>query len=251
VFGKSRLITIESEFDEPRFAPGHVYFLNTQKIGRDKKLVSPGDRTSTIWETIARTAEESPESFWVVIDEAHRGMRGEEDDPDVAGSITQKFILGSPGEIPAVRLILGISATPERFAAKLAGLTRTQRPHVISPEEVRSSGLIKDWITVYHPEQSQPSDYTLLQAAAAKLKEFERAWDGFSAAEKEAVRVEPLLVVQVDDAPTGGKAITKTDIEEALRAIEIGLGRTLAEHEIGHACRKAARSSSATASSST
>jgi type III restriction enzyme len=238
VFGKSRLITIESEFDAPRFAPGHIYFLNTQKIGRDKKLVSAGDRTSTIWETIARTAQESPESFWVCIDEAHRGMRGDEDDPEVAGTITQKFILGSPGEIPAVRLILGISATPERFAAKLAGLTRTQRPHVISPEEVRSSGLIKDWITVYHPEQSQPSDYTLLQAAAAKLQEFDQAWDGFRTAEKEPISVEPLLVVQVDDAPTGSKAITKTDIEEALRAIETGLGRTLGEQEIGHALQE-------------
>src|SRR5205085_10063709 len=80
IFDSSRLVTIETEFDEPRFAPGHVYFLNTQKIGKDKKLVTHGDkRTSTLWETVGRTVEESPSSFWLVIDEAHRGMRPEDD----------------------------------------------------------------------------------------------------------------------------------------------------------------------------
>ena len=60
-FNKQRLVSIDADFDEPRFAPGHVYFLNTQKIGQDKKLVSYGDdRQFTIWDTVARTVEESP-----------------------------------------------------------------------------------------------------------------------------------------------------------------------------------------------
>ena len=232
IFDDQRLVSIETEFDEPRFAPGHVYFLNTQKIGRDKKLVSPGDRSFTLWQTIANTVKESPESFWVVIDEAHRGM-AIGDDPRAAAAIVQKFIIGSPGETPAVPLVLGISATPQRFQDLLAGKPRTQRQHTIAPEQVRSSGLIKDWITVYHPEVKQPSDWTLLGAAADKLTEYEKAWAAYAKTEKEPVPVEPLLVVQVEDAPaTGG--VSKTDIAEAIRVIEKQLGRTFKENEIAH-----------------
>jgi type III restriction enzyme len=233
IFDKQRLVSIEAEFDEPRFAPGNVYFLNTQKLGRDKKLVSHGDRrTYTLWETIARTVDESPESFWVVIDEAHRGMTIG-DDPATAAAIIQKFIVGSPGEIPAVPLVLGISATPQRFQDLLAGKARTQRQHAITPERVRSSGLIKDWITVYHPEAKQPSDWTLLGAATEKMVEYENAWTDYVEAEQESVFVEPLLVVQVEDAPIAG-GISKTDIAEAIRVIEKVLGYTLAENEIAH-----------------
>lgn len=235
-FPKSRLITIETEFDEPRFAPGHIYFLNTQKIGKEKKLVSPGDRGYTIWETITRTVRESPTSFWVCIDEAHRGMDPDVD-PAVAASIVQKFIVGSLGEIPAIPLILGVSATPQRFQALLTGKARIQRTHDISPDAVRSSGLIKDWVMVYHPEEREPSDYTLLKAAAARLNEFDEAWEGYTTGAKEPA-VEPLLVVQVDDAPASGKVISKTDIAEAIRVIEAGLGRTLDENEVAHAMQE-------------
>jgi type III restriction enzyme len=233
VFDNQRLVSIDSDFDEPRFAPGRVYFLNTQKIARDRKLVSYGDgRQFTIWDTISRTVEESPDSFWVVIDEAHRGM-ALGGDPAAAAAIVQKFIVGSSGEIPAVALVLGISATPQRFQELLSGKSRTQRQHVITPEEVRSSGLIKDWITVYHPEAKQPSDWTLLGAATGKLTEFTDAWAGYAKSEKEPLPVEPLLVVQVEDAPANG-GISRTDLAEAIRVIEKQLGRTLAENEIAH-----------------
>src|SRR5439155_26042062 len=84
IFDSSRLVSIEAGFNEPRFVPGYVYFLNTQKSGKDKRLVTRGDkRTHTLWDTIRRTVDGSPSSFWVVIDEAHRGMRPE-DDPELA-----------------------------------------------------------------------------------------------------------------------------------------------------------------------
>lgn len=238
IFENQRLVSIEAEFDEPRFAPGHVYFLNTQKIGRDKKLVTPGDRSYTLWQTITNTVKESPESFWVVIDEAHRGM-AIGDDRAAAAAIVQKFIVGSPGEIPAVPLVLGISATPQRFQDLLAGKSRTQRQHVITPEQVRSSGLIKDWITVYHPETKQHSDWTLLQAATTRLVDFENGWADYCEAEKEPAFIEPLLVVQIEDAPaTGG--ISRTDVAEAIRVIEKQLGHTLKENEIAHCLQEGA-----------
>ncbi len=156
-----------------------------------------------------------------------------DEDPEAAATIVQKFIVGSIGEIPPVPLILGVSATPQRFQTLLADKPRMTRPHVITPDEVRSSGLIKDWITVFHPEESQPSDWTLLGAATKKLLKYEDAWADYCEAENESAFVEPLLVVQVEDALASG-GISKTDLGEAIRVIEKQLGRTLDENEIAH-----------------
>jgi len=232
VFDATRLVSIEWGFDERRFAPGHVYFLNTQKIGKDKRLVTPGDRNNTLWETISRTVEESPSSFWLVIDEAHRGMTPD-DDPELARTIAQKFIVGSPGEIPATPLVVGISATPQRFQALLSGKPRTQRQYLVTPDRVRDSGLIKEWLTVYHPDDAQPSDWTLLGAATEKLTEYAHAWDAYCSQEEERRLVEPLLVLQVENAPASG-GISSTNVAEAIRVVENSLGRPLGDNEIAH-----------------
>lgn len=234
-FSATQLVTIDAaKFNEPRFAPGHCYFLNTQKLGEGKQLTVHGDkRKFTIWDTITKTVEDSPGSFWLVIDEAHRGMQG--GDPEFATTIVQKFVLGS-NEIPAVPLILGISATPQRFQTLLAGTPRHQRPLEIKPDAVRDSGLIKDWITVYHPTEKQASDWTLLRAAADKLNDFAAGWKSYAEQEKEQM-VEPLLVVQVEDAPSSGKEISATPIGEAIREIEDVLG-PLQPEELAHSLQE-------------
>ena len=175
VFDDERLITVEpATFDQPAFKPGNVYFLNTQKLGRNSSLTIPGDRRRfTIWQTIANTIDESPQSFWLIIDEAHRGMR-ETGSTEEAQSLVQKLIKGSEEDaVPAIPLLLGISATPERFNKLIADTPRTKRAVTVEPEDVRASGLLKDSITLFHTDETQPSDMTLLGAAAAKLKEFD------------------------------------------------------------------------------
>jgi type III restriction enzyme len=65
---------IDSSFDAEYFISGTINFLNTQKLGSDKLLTGTGDdRQYTIWQTLANTAKRQPKSFYVVIDEAHRG----------------------------------------------------------------------------------------------------------------------------------------------------------------------------------
>ena len=65
---------IDSNYDSEYFAPGGIYFLNTQKLGTDKLLTQKSDlRQYTIWETLTNTAKRQPKSFYIVIDEAHRG----------------------------------------------------------------------------------------------------------------------------------------------------------------------------------
>src|SRR6266852_4889256 len=54
--------------------------LSDRLLGNDKLLTRRGDsRQYTIWETFTNTASTAPERFYVVIDEAHRGMRGGRD----------------------------------------------------------------------------------------------------------------------------------------------------------------------------
>ncbi|MGH8984630.1 MAG: DEAD/DEAH box helicase, partial [Acidimicrobiia bacterium] len=238
ILGSAKLVTLDVSFGQSRLAPGHVYFLNTQKLGRGSLFVRKGDkRPQTIWEILANTIRAAPGSFWLVIDEAHRGMGVSQRERDEARTIVQKFIFGSEEDaLPAVPLILGISATPQRFDELLAGTERTRRAIEIKPDDVRESGLLKDLVTVSHPTEEQPSDVTLLRAAAAELRLFREAWAEYAAAETTR-RVEPLLVVQIEDARQGSKEISRTALDEVISAIEAELG-PLGEDEIAHALQE-------------
>lgn len=215
----SNVVVIEPSFDQEILSPGTLYFLNTQKLGKVNHLVTPGDsRTFTFWETIRNTVNARPGSFYVFIDEAHRGMAESAANQREATTIIQKFIKGSPEEeIPEVPLVAGISATPERFTTLIQGTGRTARSVDVSPEDVRNSGLLKETVTFFHPNEKQPSDMTMLRAAARSWKDFSGRWDGYCQEEDE-LPVRPILVVQVQDA--SGKQISKTNIAEAMGAIE-------------------------------
>jgi type III restriction enzyme len=238
-FAEANLVTIDASFDQATFRAGTVYFLNTQKLGKEKQLVTVGDqREFTIWDTVNNTAAARPDSFWVVIDEAHRGMTEDRNARRDARTIIQKFIKGSDGQIAAVPLIFGISATPERFAELVAATPRTNRPAVtVDPEAVRLSGLLKDAITLYHPEDEQPSDLTLLQDAGALLKRYAKEWATYATQEK-APLVRPVLVVQVEDATK--KQATKTDVPGAIAIIEDALG-PLTDAQIAHSFQEGHR----------
>jgi type III restriction enzyme len=229
-FGADDLVTIDSAFDQERLSPGKVYFLNIQKLGRGSHLVTPGDeRQFTIWQTVSNTVEAIPGSFWLILDEAHKGMLGARE-AEQAATIAQKFIKGSAGEIPPIPLILGISATPDRFVELLRDTSRTQRPEMVNPEEVRASGLLKETIVLYHPTKEQPSDWTLLRASAEKLLRYREQWAAYCKTETEPV-VDPVLVVQVED--TGDGRVTRTDLHEAVAILEDVIG-PLSDSEIAH-----------------
>lgn len=210
--------TINGALDRDResFAPGKVYFLNTQKLGRKSGLVQPGDDgTFTLWQIIANTIAERPTKFYVVIDEAHRGMQEGRERAE-ATTIIQKFIKGSD-ELPTpVPIIFAISATIQRFDEVVARTHRVKRPVEISIDDVRDSGLLKDAIDIFHPDDSQPSDITMLRAAAQAWRGYRKRWADYDHEPGEAP-VRPVLLVQVQDAI--GKQPSKTDLVEALAAL--------------------------------
>ncbi len=227
-----RLVTVDSEsFDEERLAPGHVYFINTQLLGKDKLLTKGGDKkTFTFWQTVTNTIAAGPEDFILIIDEAHRGAGVSE---RARKPTMQKFITGSEVDgLPAVPLVLGMSATPQRFTELLGNTTRTQRPANITPEMVRQSGLLKDLIVVTtNQQETVHSDLTHLQHAAARWKHFRERWDGYCIKEKEKEIVKPVLVVQVQDGH--GDNLTATPLHDVVTVIQREIG-ALAVNEIVH-----------------
>lgn len=224
VFTPNRVETIDTDFNQPTFDPGKTYFLNTQKLGAKTTYTRTGDgRTYTLWETISRTASERPQNFFLVIDEAHKGIGRARSEVLEATTIIQRLILGGNGVV-APPLLVGISATPARFNTLLETVTDRVRLPVtqISPDDVRESGLLKDDIILWHTKTNGSSDWALLREAAKKLKSYEKAWRELSEREKWEI-VRPILVVQVLDG--SGKKASNTDLGTALSEVERVLGK--------------------------
>jgi type III restriction enzyme len=226
-----QLVTIDSNFDAKVFEGGNIYFLNTQKLGTDKLLTRKSDvRQYTIWETLTNTAKEKPKSFYVVIDEAHRGMHSRS--YDKAESIMQKFILGSEEDgLCQMPLIIGISATPQRFQKLLADTTSTVHKVIIKPEDVRESGLLKDRIIIHYPDITINADMTMFKGAVENWLQNKKRWKEYC--EKENIKlVKPILVVQVEDG--SDNTYTRTDLQTCLTILEEALGKKLIDGEVVH-----------------
>jgi type III restriction enzyme len=225
--GPDRLVVIPGTFDAPMLEPAKVWFLNTQKLGENASLAQSAgdDRVYSFWETVTNTIEASDRMLYVIVDEAHRGMT-EGTNRDTANSIIQRFIKGWNG-MPPAPIVIGISATPERYQAVIEGTSRTSRRHQIGADVVRASGLIKEHILTSHAGEKQTDEMALLGRAAATWKEVTDAWRGYCLAQHEEL-VEPALIVQVeneaDGATGGGPGRSKTDLEAAIRAINDAAG---------------------------
>ena len=146
----SQFKTLDESFRGEKLEPGMVYFLNTQKLGKGSKMVAIGDgRDYTIWETIENTIEEYGRNLVLIIDEAHRGAKVNQT------TIMQKFVNGSPKDgLSALPFIIGMSATPERFNTLANASLSTLNKVVVTPKEVRESGLLKDIVEIHYPEES-------------------------------------------------------------------------------------------------
>jgi type III restriction enzyme len=192
---------VEATFDEEYFKPGKIYFLNSQKLSVAGLLTRKGnDREYSIWETVNNTINRQKSRFYVIIDEAHRGMRRTAAEQNQAQSIIQKFIIGVQGEVKPSPIVIGVSATPERFDTLLSGASRTRRSVNIPADDARSAGLIKDFILMCHKDVDQPTEWTLLAAACKEYVRISNEWEMYCTDNKEKNIVRPVLVIQVQDS---------------------------------------------------
>lgn len=229
----NQCITVTDEsFDQEVFDDGKIYFLNTQKLGANSNLTKHSDeRQYTIWETLRNSARQKGSRLILIIDEAHRGSQST--GSDKALTIMQKFIKGSPedGFLP-MPIVLGMSATLERFNKLVRGTSSTRRSVEVTPEEVRNSGLLKDRIVIsYSEETSSNKDIAVLQAAAEDWIEKRKHWEQYCQ-EEGIEQVNPIFVVQVENG--SDNKISNTDLDLCLRKIEERTGNHFQKGEVFH-----------------
>ncbi|MBE9404594.1 DEAD/DEAH box helicase family protein [Brachybacterium sp. Marseille-Q2903] len=212
----SRLRMIETTFSEPSLRPGNVYFLNTQKLSKNSRLVRgapspmpgqdrlyqprPDEVQSSIYDVITNTVENKDLTLYFVLDEAHRGMGTTSKD---RSTIVQRLINGN-GAVPPMPVVFGISATVERFETAMKDAKgRTALPSVVVDSAlVQASGLLKDDIVLSIPTEQGVFDTVLLRRAVEKVRASTAAWRADADEQEEADPAIPLLVVQVGDKPT-------------------------------------------------
>lgn len=130
-------------------------------------------------------------------------------------------------------VILGISATAERFNTLVGNITNVGlQKHVIMADDVRNSGLLKDRIVITYPEDpSKNNDIVLLEAAVEEWLKKCKRWYQYTS-EQHYANVDPVLVVQV--CPGSGGAISDTNLEDVLAKIEEKVGMPFKEGEVVH-----------------
>ena len=243
----THLVRVEPPFDRPRLEPLKVYFLNTQKLGKNSLLTRghvsdtnqqaldvgppPDLQGRTIWETIGNTINDDDLTLYVILDEAHRGFKkGASDKP----TIVRQLITGQ-GVQPPVPVVWGISATIDRFQTAMVDAKATQgrralNPVIVDPSLVQESGLVKDTIALDIPNEAGNFDSVLVRRAARKLKASTERWAEYAKQQGHPEAVQPLLVLQTPNTPA------PDDIGVALDTIfdeYPGLGADQVRHVLG------------------
>ncbi len=194
-------------FSQEKLEPGNVYFLNVQKFRVGSTyLKRTNERPYTLWDTIRNTINDDSLTLYLVLDEAHRGMkRPAVRDGEARSTIVQRMINGHD-DVPAVPIVWGISATIERFNTAL------QEAHAeghliypavnIDPAKVQESGLLKDTIVLDFPDEKGDYKTTLLRLAVEQAVSASSQWDLYSEQEGLTEALQPLLVLQVPNKPS-------------------------------------------------
>jgi len=218
----SNLANVESTFSQEKFEAGKVYFLNTQKLSRNSLLVRghdpddpavetddrqmrlmPDRRSHTIWDTIQNTVEDSDLTLYLVLDEAHRGMReGRRSRGDSKPTIVKRLINGKGG-VPGIPVVWGISATVDRFNEAIKGMEglATLPNVVVDAKKVQESGLLKDTINLDVPDEIGDFSTVLLRRGTDKLRDISKAWAEYAKQQEDAGTVLPLMVLQIPNSP--------------------------------------------------
>lgn len=218
----SDLVTVGNSFGREKFEAGKIYFLNTQKLSKNSLLVrghDPNDaaietddrqmrimpdlRSHTIWDTIQNTIEDTDLTLYLVLDEAHRGMKeAGKSSSDGKPTIVKQLINGT-GSVPGIPVVWGISATVQRFNEAIAEMQgHSKMPNVVvDPKKVQDSGLLKDTINLDVPDETGDFSTVLLRRGTDKLRDISDAWAAYAKQQDDADTVLPLMVLQVPNSP--------------------------------------------------
>ena len=220
--------------DEPTLEPGFIYFTHIQQMQKKSTLhavrngVRSDLRTYGAWDMIANTVIQRGKDFLVIWDEAHRGSGTTTTErKTIARTIVDGGLTNIGTQQPPAPVVLGISATPERFHAAVSATNKILRKYEVSPGEVRASGLLKDRILIKHVAEDQSAQNTMLALAVEDLKASDEAWQLHHEATGDRL-VKPLLVVQVE------AGVIQARLGEVLATLESAWPE-LSDLDVGHA----------------
>lgn len=219
---------VEYPFSRSKFEARKIYFLNTQKLGKNSLLVRgfegsndlitearPDAQAFTIWDTLRNTIEDPDLTLYLVLDEAHRGMGSPTTQSQNAKRTIIQRLINGEGGVPGIPVVWGISATVERFNKAVEGAVKlTTLPNVVVDSvKVQESGLIKDTILLDIPDEVGDFDTVLVRRATDKLKVITEAWAEYAKQQEDSKHVVPLMILQVPNTPD------QNDIGRALDTI--------------------------------
>lgn len=150
-----------------------------------------------------------------------------------ATTIMQRFLKGSePHKLTPMPVVIGMSATAARFNTLVGDTTSSLQKVVISPAQVRASGLLKERIIITYPDDpSKHGDMAVLQAATDEWINKCKHWYQYTY-EQHYPNVNPVFVIQV--AAGSGKKISDTDLSDVIAKVEERLGEAFKEGEVVH-----------------
>lgn len=203
---------LDKSYAEESLRTGTVYFINPDKLRDRADFVKHTDaRAVTFWEILANTIKDEDKTLYMVLDEAHEGMKSP---TSTEQTIVQKMINGN-GANPAVPIVWGISATVKRFdeaMAKADAFIKAKNV-VIHPQAVQDSGLLKNALTLDIPDEEGDFSTTMVRDATLDFVEVCEAWDAYCG-EQGLDPVVPLLVAQIPNKSAGERNTEKGRKEE-------------------------------------
>ena len=181
-----------------------VYFLNRQKLSASGILGNPSEGGRTFWDVLTETINDENLNLYLMIDEAHKGLGNTADDRRTSDSMNKtiysKLIDGQKGINPPMPVVIGISATPQRWKEAMG--SRDDRNEVaavkVPTDKVREAGIIKEVIELRSPKDSFNAKQQDLILACKKLAQITDHWKTYHDNNGDRLVI-PLLVVQVED----------------------------------------------------
>ncbi|MGB3604362.1 MAG: DEAD/DEAH box helicase family protein [Gordonia sp. (in: high G+C Gram-positive bacteria)] len=197
------LVLLDKHYAEDSLETGKVYFINPSKLGKKADFVKHTDsRRFTFWEILDNTIGDEDKTLYMVLDEAHEGMKVPSGDEQ---TIVQKIINGN-GANPPMPVVWGISATVKRFDEAMKHATGfSKEPNVeIDPKRVQESGLLKNTLTLDIPDEDGDFSTTMVREATLDFVAVSELWAHYCA-EQGIDTVLPLLVIQIPNKAAGQK----------------------------------------------
>lgn len=191
---------------------GTVYFINPDKLRDGADFAKHTDtRHFTFWEILANTINDPKKTLYMVLDEAHEGMKTQTSSDQ---TIVQRIINGN-GVNPAMPIVWGISATVKRFdeAMTKADAFTKEKNVTIDPKDVQDSGLLKNVLVLDIPDEEGDFTTSMVRDATLDFVEVCETWDAYCD-EQGIDRVVPLLVAQIPNRRAGERDTEKGRKEE-------------------------------------